>query len=495
MTAIPAPGPGQVPADGRPGRLLRLEVRRSPAWILLPLLAALLWIASPYGRSLKAPVVLWSSRSLALQGSLQVIGPFAAGIAAWAASREARRNLTDLLTSTARSRWSRRLAALAATASWAMALYALAGVALFGLTARQATWGGPVWWPVAVGAVAVLAFTAAGFAVGVVAPSRFTAPLLAIGLLLVLQVSLALQASASWVSPVRDSVNAGASVFFGVDPSLAITQIIFLSGVTAAAVGVMALPPGAAAGWWAKRAGRPGGAAGTRAGGITAGILAAGVAAAATGVVLASTAREQGPQGAVVPALHDAAAARPVRYTPVCDAHGPVPVCVHPAYRSLLSAIAGDLAPVTGQVAGLPGAPVRVVMATPNGSSSVLVLAATMIGHPPVLYLGPFVNTQGPMTPAEVSSAVRKAAANAITGLAPIGELKGASLGPAQSAQLSVALGLGLIAGQPARPGAPPAVVAAAHRFAALPAPARHAWLAAHLPALQAGHLTLADLP
>ena len=38
-------------------------------------------------------------------------------------------------------------------------------------------------------------------------------------------------------------------------------------------------------------------------------------------------------------------------------------------------------------------------------------------------------------------------------------------------------------------------VFAAAARLAALPAPARHAWLAAHLAALRAGRLTLNDLP
>jgi len=38
-------------------------------------------------------------------------------------------------------------------------------------------------------------------------------------------------------------------------------------------------------------------------------------------------------------------------------------------------------------------------------------------------------------------------------------------------------------------------VFAAARRLAALPAPARHAWLAAHLAALRAGRLPLKDLP
>ena len=42
-------------------------------------------------------------------------------------------------------------------------------------------------------------------------------------------------------------------------------------------------------------------------------------------------------------------------------------------------------------------------------------------------------------------------------------------------------------------PGSP--AYAAARRFAALPASARHAWLVRHLAALRAGQVTLAQLP
>ena len=41
----------------------------------------------------------------------------------------------------------------------------------------------------------------------------------------------------------------------------------------------------------------------------------------------------------------------------------------------------------------------------------------------------------------------------------------------------------------------PAPVQAAARRFAALPAPARHAWLVRHLATLRAGRITLAQLP
>jgi hypothetical protein len=51
-----------------------------------------------------------------------------------------------------------------------------------------------------------------------------------------------------------------------------------------------------------------------------------------------------------------------------------------------------------------------------------------------------------------------------------------------------------IVNGKPAA-GSSAAISTAARRFAALPASARHAWLAAHLPALRAGAITLAQLP
>jgi hypothetical protein len=51
-----------------------------------------------------------------------------------------------------------------------------------------------------------------------------------------------------------------------------------------------------------------------------------------------------------------------------------------------------------------------------------------------------------------------------------------------------------IVNGQPAA-GTPADVSAAAQRFAALSARARHAWLAVHLTALRAGTITLAQIP
>src|SRR6185503_7436182 len=112
--------------------------------------------------------------------------------AAWTGSREGRLGVTDLVTGTARPRWYRQLAAWAATTCWALVAY-LGGVAvLYGVTAQQATWGGPLWWPAAVGAASLPALSALGFAAGALHPSRFTTPLVAVGAFVALEATLQL---------------------------------------------------------------------------------------------------------------------------------------------------------------------------------------------------------------------------------------------------------------------------------------------------------------
>ena len=46
-----------------------------------------------------------------------------------------------------------------------------------------------------------------------------------------------------------------------------------------------------------------------------------------------------------IPALHDAASDRPLRFTPVCSRTA-IPVCLNPAYASYLPATAAALRPV-----------------------------------------------------------------------------------------------------------------------------------------------------
>src|SRR6266496_391254 len=214
-----------------------------------------------------------------------------------------------------------------------------------------------------------------GCAIGAFLPGRFTAPLVSLGAVFAPQIGvLALQRHHAWgrVSPAGDATVPGTGTFVPFHPGLSIVQIMFLAGVTAVALGVLALPA-AADGRQLCRAGAM--------------IALAGLAAAAAGVALVGTARQQA-QGVIIPALHTADSDRLVTYTPACDNSSPVPVCLHPAFRAMLPALAAALGPALRQGAGLPGAPVRVQLApaTPqqiNGGS------ISISGTPPVLYLGP----------------------------------------------------------------------------------------------------------
>jgi hypothetical protein len=72
------------------------------------------------------------------------------------------------------------------------------------------------------------------------------------------------------------------------------------------------------------------------------------------------------------------------------------------------------------------------------------------------------------------------------------------NLGPAQQAVVSALLTAAGVSAQAQELNGPPPTpqaAAAANRFAALSPAARHAWLASHLSALQAGQITLAQIP
>jgi hypothetical protein len=200
-----------------------------------------------------------------------------------------------------------------------------------------------------------------------------------------------------------------------------------------------------------------------------------------------------------------------------------IPACVNPAYRSYLPGVTTALRPVVGELTGLPGAPVRAsqVAATfetggpsLSGPSSPPTAAQLQVetigGSPPVLHL--------PL------NAITLPGSFGMNYSGFLGQIRlqfvhafvGAGGGPGTPAQQVVQAALlqdgGIpLAAQPnvlgfspwALPDSgphsagsyPSQLAAAARRFAALPAPARHAWLVAHLGALRAGHITPAQLP
>jgi hypothetical protein len=357
-----------------------------------------------------------------------------------------------------------------------------------------------------VGATAVTAFSAAGFAVGALWPSRFAAPVAAFGgfLAMMLSSQTGFSHTSGWAQILPTNSNGNfqpdSGMLYPWLPDLAIARIMFLGGLAVAALGLLGLPHQAGP----RRLRR-----------AAAVVTVAGVAAAGTAVALAGTARLS-PHGMVIPALHDAANDRPLSYTPACDQAAGLPVCLNPAYRSYLRGVTAALAPVAGDVAGLPGAPVRAAQigAAYDPREGGTGQAMTISGDPPVLHMpigalgigGAFGWTGG-----EMAGQYQLLFVHAFTG---------AGSGPGTAAQQAVQAALlqdiGVpIATQPKllssvglpswarvtggpQPGPQPAkgpVYAAARRFAALPRATQHAWLAAHLGALRSGQLTLGQLP
>lgn len=518
MTTATAPVAPAAPARPRrvalpgPARLLRLELRRNIMPWLLPLLAVLFWFVT-YRPAMANPP-FWNVRSAIVQShTMLAFAPLLAGAAAWAGSRDRRRGVADLVGMTALPRWAGQLAAWAATTCWAEAIY-LAGVAvLYVVTAHQGAWGGPLWWPVAVGAAFVAASCALGFTAGSLLPSRFTAPVAAFVMFLALAgCAFALQANVTyaqiWPLNVQGALPSDSyGIFYPYLPDLPITQLMFLAGLAAAALGGLGLPT-AAGGRWLRRA--------------AAVVTAAGLAAAGTGVALAGTARLEA-HGIVVPALHNAASDRPTPYTPVCG-HTAIPICLQPAYRALLPDVTAALGPVLSQVAGLPGMPARltqvaVTSARQAPSNGVAFGGPVISGRPPVLYLplaGLTLPGEGNTPASQFIAGLRQqdgpSILSALVGLP--GQIPAQSgLGginsipnPRHFAQVAVVDGLVRVLGlgQPGPLSTPiqhgtssgeQQVLTAAQRFAALPAATRHAWLVTHLAALRADRISVSEIP
>ncbi len=327
VPAIPAPARPARSGGLAPVRLFGLELRRSAMLWLVPVAVALFWFDA-YRNSMELPA-MWNLRAMTMQhGALLDFVPPVAGAAAWTGWRDSRRHLTDLVASTARPRWTAQLTAWAALTVWAMLAYLGCAAVLYAMTARHAGWGGPLWWPVAVGAAGIPAVSAAGFAAGAFLPSRLTTPLVTVAAFFALGLSSEGSHADSSLWQLSPQLTASAGIgpdpgvasFYHYLPDLSIAQTILLAGVTLAVLGALGLP--ARSGSQRLRC-------------LAAVITAAGVAATATALALAGTGRADPHGMEIIPALHDAANDQPVRYTPACS-QTPIAVCLNPAFAAIL---------------------------------------------------------------------------------------------------------------------------------------------------------------
>jgi hypothetical protein len=500
-------------------RLLLLELKRSAVPYLLPLLAAAFYVNTVRTADGFPPV--WTLRASVIgDHMLFEFSAFAGGLAAWAGSRERRRNTLDLAATTPRATWARLSVTVAGTLCWLLLAF-LAGVAaIYIQTALQATGGGPPLWPVFVGAAGVIAVTVIGFTCGVVFPGRFTAPLVAIGVLVLYQTGLrqALGVTLSsgtyaLLSPANAPPGVDAGVYYHVAPDVPITQVMFMGGITIALSGVLGL---VAALRQPASAGRRRSLRALLARGdgrlfrpVAIVLAACGVAASWTAFTLAGTAKPDTAGGWQIPALHSAASDQPVRATPDCRFSSGFGVCVDPVFSFYLDDVAAALGPVAAEIAGLPGAPAgaREVASVSGGQT----VQSGISGSPPVFEFtaervgAMFGQFYGIPDPVGWREGFQQGLLDAfLTGRPPHAGPVPIQLGVAQQAvedallttagtNVPATIGKMLQNGEPI--AGPPAVLSAARRFAALPAGARHAWLAAHLAALRAGAVTLAQIP
>jgi hypothetical protein len=493
--APPAP-PRRVTVPGG-GKLLRIELRRNAMLWMLPVAVALFWYQAY--RHVVALPPLWGIRAITMQNdTLLDFAMPVTGAAAWMGWRESRRHMGELMNGTPRPRWARHLATWAATTCWAMLGYLACVGVVYVITARQASSGGPLWWPAAVGAAGIPALTAAGFALGVLLPSRYTTPLVTIASFFALGFSSEAASNGHSYFLISPQVagtpdigaDPGVAVFYHYLPDLSIAQVMFLTGLTVAVLGTLGL--GARAGGRLLR-------------GCAAVITTAGMIAAGTAVALAGRGVPDAGGMIVIPALHDAANDRPARYTPVCG-HTQIPVCLNPVYASYLPAVAAALKPVLDEVAGLPGAPARVVQSPiefqqGQGNSFGVINRVSWTGRTLNVALPDalpgYLDTTGTQFTALV---VQSAGIDILT--ATIGLSRGQA-SAAEQEVLSALTASGVVIGAsgPEGAGVAPSVPlsqaarAAGRRFARLPAAQRRAWLLQHLAALRAGQVTLAQLP
>jgi hypothetical protein len=523
-------------------RALRLELKRNAVPMVLPLLAAVFYYDTLRRADGWPPV--WTLRAAVIGNHMLFeFSAFAGGLAAWAGSREGRRKTLDLVATTPRAAWARISITLAGTLCWLLVAFFAAVGTVYVKTALQASWGGPPLWPLFVGAAGVTVVAVIGFTAGVFFPGRFTAPLVAIGTLVLYEAGLHAQlgmssASGTYavLSPAGPLPMLDAGVYYRVPPDVSIVQVMLMGGLAVALFGVLGLAAGI------RHLIRTGGlrmglraVAGrgddVRLRAAAAVLIGCGIAAAGTAIALAGTAQPDAAGGWMIPALHSAASDRPIPVDWDCTSAdmsagapagaGPAfQVCLSPAFSFYLHPVASALTPVAAEIAGLPGAPAgareiasvargQVIMSGITGTPPVFDFTADHVGgvfgdfyglgigqtvqawgqafqqgmldaflagsppHPggPAVVPPQFLNAPTPL------GAAQQAVENAL--LAPFGW------------QPSIA---GQAAGQwhgPALAG----ILAAALRFGALPASARHAWLAAHLSALRAGTITLAQIP
>ena len=327
--------------------LLRIELKRSIGLLLFPLLLLAAWYGA--SNSLPTGIYMWLDTSSAVRESVPFLGALAGGLSAWMAGRNHRRGVEDMLNVTPRSSIVRDLTAWAGTTFWVVAAYLLLAAVLSALTWQNATWGGPLPGYFIVGLLAMVAYSALGFAAGSWVPRRFTAPLLAIGIFIW---EFALSSVSTKPDPELLSAAPVSLLSFNLDvfqkvPQVATQQSLWFLGLCGISLTATALKNA--------RSNRL-------------------VWASLLGAVVVATVGLLTSLAAAAP-LQGRASAKVTPFKPVCE-KGKITVCVHPAYAKLLPEAARVVNQVAEPLESVPGVPTRFVQGSdvyrpPKGARSV----------------------------------------------------------------------------------------------------------------------------
>lgn len=151
---------------------VRLELRRGGGrWLALPFIALGLYAAF---QAIPRDGFSWPQAVYSLGQAGLVMGPVAAGFAAWSGSRARRRRMLSTESLAARSAVQPALTELAAFAVWTAAAYAVVVAVVFTATSLETHWSGPDLLRTFAGMVGILLQASLGYALGRLIPFRLT---------------------------------------------------------------------------------------------------------------------------------------------------------------------------------------------------------------------------------------------------------------------------------------------------------------------------------
>ncbi len=448
-------------------RLCVLEARRDLGRWFVPALAILAWFLAR-DSAMSPTVRLWGEMSIRVRDGVALLGPATGGLAAWAAGRDRRHGVEELLSTTPQLQGPRRLVGWSATAGWSLLAYLLFALYMLVWAALGASWGGPYWWPLIVGPVALLAHTSIGYAVGSFVPSRFTAPVVVVALFWVqANVGESHQPWFRYLSPTTvTEYPLWTRMAFEPGPA----QTLFLLGLIAISLGAVLVRGQRRPNLYLP--------------------LGLGLLLTSLGLLLVlervhvshdADGRGRNAFGNVVPVV----GTEMIPYQPVCT-NDSLPVCVHPAYRALLDQTATTANVLAVPLLGVPGAPKRIEQRiVPPDDPDVLDFFPGQYDRNPDLDVyrlaTALVNIHGrPMGPEDDSEAQQAMAIWLLDWAGvPVGCEDRVILPDGSVPPLLVT----------------PSTCDAAKRFEAQPEAKQRAWLDQHYADLRAGRLTLADLP